>query len=1630
VLIKINSTKAQKYSKKIKGVNMRQLLTILTILAITSSILSAGDIIWGEDFENLTGSSPYSLPAGWLNYSPIVGGMGVQILDNMGANGTVGLKYHASGQVDMHGLFLYTPVVQNIPVDATFKMDYRIMQTGSLVNPGNIYGAVEIYACDPADPDYYYQNILYLSGIEPTTEWRTISIPLTNYINQSKVFWIYTYNSPADNYDIYIDNVRVEIPYDYDLMAQTVTGLNTITQGISSNYRFSVTNIGYQTAGTGSYQVALFMTDANNNNEMIGASQPGVALARGETATFTFPWQPTTAGNFQLYGQVTYDIDEDDNNNITALHNVTVGTNIIYDLSVSMVGATELALGVESTYTFTVNNVGVIRANAGDYNVSLKMVVQGNEDVTIGSSQAGQGIDPEGSLTYTFAWTPNALERFQIYAMVDYTVDVNPANNTTAPMDVVVLPVGLTEVDLFFPQNYITVNHPVNYNYCNSLSQTIYTKEELGGWASEGKIWKLTMRFQRDEQHFAVPDDIPVQIYLANAPATLTSFASVADYYAYSNFVKVYDAPLNLGAYDSVNDIPIYLGTGAGTADFEYEGENLILMMFKQDNAIYWNNYWHLNEGSADVYRVIFQAADDPIIDVEHPVPTVPGGSAMSVNFPMIKFYIEGVDYGTTLTVNVTDEETGAPIENAVVYVAESPNIFTEANTAGVYVLSNISMEWDIAVSALGYTTQRFTPAQIQWNTETRTATLGVELGGRPTGLSISGYVKLPDTGLGVNNVTVALDGYMSSNTVTANDAEGNPGYFIFQGLFGLTDYTLTATINSPPLVINNTEYGNPETQDIHLGAASINDATIRLLEIMVYPINVRATANAEDTEALITWFNPLWEYNSFSHAQLRWETAFGIYDVGTFSVAHRYTADHLASNGVTGWDLYKVGFIPNEAGATYTLKVWVTDNADLANPGTLTPVVSVPIPAVSVGVVNEVFLPTYVAIPVAAQIFVGYEVNTQGGLPAAYTYYPENNGYSNLLQVNGNWTTLQAQYYYGSWSIYLTAIAPDSNLDNATPVVFSQVTPPTQQPQRPIQFAVAEGIGSENPGGTFRLGHTPSRVTRSFNGSFEIHRVYASSEAGNTPLETVTGLPITQRNMQFTDTSWGNAATPQIYKYAVKTVHEGEYYQNNFPTSGPVYSNNILKALVGSLTVNVSMQDNDVTGAIISLSHENLLIPNLSYTLLATDNGSHTFPDVYLSMPYQVKVILAGGTTYSSEHLFTHSTTTLNVSLLPKTPLLSQAFNAGEPTNWANIDANNDGLAWGFNNASMTGPGGTGTTAAYSESFSFSVGTVYPDNWLISPPIYLPEDVPAGLEFYIAAKNQSYLNDRILVYIAPDNGTTTPGWQTFLENRDQTGGNYGNPDSEVTVTGATKLDDHRTQAYLPNNGFYKLEYDISSYEGQTVRIAIRHAFCQDREAVKVADFLVYSLEFMPIQVSGIVVDVNGNPISEASVTISSTLPINAVTDNTGGFALQNVPGNTRYTVTVFKTGYSSASADITVENINYVITEPIVLETDLHESDVTKPNVTALKANYPNPFNPTTTIAFDIAKSGHVAIDVYNAKGQRVKTLANRVFEAGSHHLVWNGTDYSGKTVGSGIYFYRMTTNDYSGIHKMLLMK
>lgn len=91
------------------------------------------------------------------------------------------------------------------------------------------------------------------------------------------------------------------------------------------------------------------------------------------------------------------------------------------------------------------------------------------------------------------------------------------------------------------------------------------------------------------------------------------------------------------------------------------------------------------------------------------------------------------------------------------------------------------------------------------------------------------------------------------------------------------------------------------------------------------------------------------------------------------------------------------------------------------------------------------------------------------------------------------------------------------------------------------------------------------------------------------------------------------------------------------------------------------------------------------------------------------------------------------------------------------------------------------------------------------------------------------------------------------------------------------------------------------------------------------------------------------------------------------------------------------------------------------------------LQVNYPNPFNPSTTIAYTLPmteRDKNVSLVIYNQLGQKVRILVNEIQPAGSYEAVWNGMDDAGNDVASGVYFYQLRYGEHQATHKMLLVR
>ena len=163
---------------------------------------------------------------------------------------------------------------------------------------------------------------------------------------------------------------------------------------------------------------------------------------------------------------------------------------------------------------------------------------------------------------------------------------------------------------------------------------------------------------------------------------------------------------------------------------------------------------------------------------------------------------------------------------------------------------------------------------------------------------------------------------------------------------------------------------------------------------------------------------------------------------------------------------------------------------------------------------------------------------------------------------------------------------------------------------------------------------------------------------------------------------------------------------------------------------------------------------------------------------------------------------------------------------------------------------------------------------------------------------------------------------------------------------------------------------------------------------------------------------------------IELSTSINSISTKLSLNNFKNIPAWYTVTLTDLQTGTvyplsGDASFDVALTSVapkNFILTASRQMSTDVNEN---VPVALKLKDIYPNPFNPATTISFDVKKAGNVVLSVYNISGQLVETLMNGNMSAGSHQVVWNAANHS-----SGVYIIRLTSNGFTDNKKVTFMK
>ncbi len=187
-------------------------------------------------------------------------------------------------------------------------------------------------------------------------------------------------------------------------------------------------------------------------------------------------------------------------------------------------------------------------------------------------------------------------------------------------------------------------------------------------------------------------------------------------------------------------------------------------------------------------------------------------------------------------------------------------------------------------------------------------------------------------------------------------------------------------------------------------------------------------------------------------------------------------------------------------------------------------------------------------------------------------------------------------------------------------------------------------------------------------------------------------------------------------------------------------------------------------------------------------------------------------------------------------------------------------------------------------------------------------------------------------------------------------------------------------------------------------------------------------------KISGYILETTTNePVSYAFLKIDNDPGNYTFSDSTGYFEINVQPGT--YDIFAERVFYENSSvSSITVnieQNIGILLNMTSILSNNTDSEDtVFQMENTLSTLCYPNPFNPITTISYSLLTDCKVDISIYNIKGQKIRELFSGFNNQGTHSVVWNGKDNEGNNVSSGIYFYKVQTDQASATKKILMLK
>ncbi|MCB5271707.1 MAG: carboxypeptidase regulatory-like domain-containing protein, partial [Candidatus Cloacimonetes bacterium] len=472
--------------------------------------------------------------------------------------------------------------------------------------------------------------------------------------------------------------------------------------------------------------------------------------------------------------------------------------------AISIVGNTTPSVNAATNYTVSVYNNGT----AAQSNYQVQIV---NDQGTVLANAAGQNIAPGATVNTVLSYTPTTQGTQVILGKVVLAGDINPGNNTSPPLNILVQSADILSVTI--GTGNLTEGIPWEFYYKTSLFQTLYYPDEFGVF---GQITGISFY-----NNFVTNlSNTPIKLWLGTTTLTDLS-AGWADPTA---MTLVYDGTMNFPSGQNTITIPLI-------TPFNYFSDNLVLYAMRPLDASYYSSTDDFKAQTVGTNRARKLQNDSVVYD-----PMAPSAAGtLSGTFPMTTFFMN-VDGMGSLSGTVT--AAGSPLADVDISVVNN-SYHTTTSASGQYSFSHIQEgDYTLLAHKIGYEDHTATFSIV----EDQVTTVNIAM-------TASASVNVTGSIVGSDNPSVGLsDGVINLYGVINYTANTNAaGQFVVENVLSGNTYNYT---------ISRAGYQNA-TGTIIVGSTSYAMGTINLLELTLPPSAITATVNTAETAVNLVWGAP-----------------------------------------------------------------------------------------------------------------------------------------------------------------------------------------------------------------------------------------------------------------------------------------------------------------------------------------------------------------------------------------------------------------------------------------------------------------------------------------------------------------------------------------------------------------------------------------------------------------------------------------------------------------------------------------------------------------------------------------------------------------------------------------------------